>query len=694
TSAGVLSFAGPAAVGTIAIPDFQVPKTNLVSAGMRVRLTLSTTAPFTGACAGLQDSAAVSAPLSPPDPRVIQSGDCQGTPCTFTASSLSGIDTVADNWTYQWQVVKSNNNEADNNAFTAASTTGSTFTPTFIKTGSFNVRLTVTNATGSKLLDTSVTINTAAAPCPHMTDSSYVLGFTGKSTGCNKFSSCTSGETVTFSADFPLQGGYDPTCAVHSYTWSIPGSASQTTNTPTVDAVVTSSGTVTVLVNNGNESHSYSTSLTVGSSGGGGGGGGGGGNTNPCGTMGTSNIFITFSGNQGCVTGGTCKNNENLTFNVSPSGYSFSCASHAFNWNFGDGATASAQTPSHAFTTSGSHTVSLQIINAWQTFNKTIPVTTSDSTGGGTCQAMNTNSIAIAYSAVSGCSSNNATACKNGESVQFDVTSFTGYDFSCSNHTFSWNFGDGGTANIKSPTHTFSASGAHNVSVTITNPQTPSGFTRQLTMQTTAGGTGTCGTIVPNISIFIDYNNPTSTCGPLGGSCGTGEVISFTVRDYGAYDSSCAAHTYDWNFGDNSAHGSGKDVTHQYAAGGTFTVTCIVNNTSQTVTLTQAISIGGNPGGPDVKVDPVSTPVVGEAHAFMFSVTVTGAPASAVYVWDLGDGTTKTRTNSDPFKYTYEKSGKYTVTVKVYSNSSQTQLLKTQTFTVNDGTAKRRSVRH
>src|SRR5439155_21825116 len=103
---------------------------------------------------------------------------------------------------------------------------------------------------------------------------------------------------------------------------------------------------------------------------------------------------------------------------------------------------------------------------------------------------------------------------------------------------------------------------------------------------------------------------------------------------------------------------------------GTYTAHCIVNNTKQTVTLTQTVAIAGNPGTPSVIIDPITPkPVVGEPNAFTFAISVTGAPATAVFEWDLGDGTVKTRTTADAFKYTYEKAGKYTVTVKVFSTA-------------------------
>jgi PKD repeat protein len=64
-----------------------------------------------------------------------------------------------------------------------------------------------------------------------------------------------------------------------------------------------------------------------------------------------------------------------------------------------------------------------------------------------------------------------------------------------------------------------------------------------------------------------------------------GTATSFT-------NTSSGAATYDWNFGDGSAHSSATNPTHTYATSGTFTVTLIAtssqtctNSVSHTVTV-------------------------------------------------------------------------------------------------------------
>jgi PKD repeat protein len=245
-------------------------------------------------------------------------------------------------------------------------------------------------------------------------------------------------------------------------------------------------------------------------------------------------------------------------------------------------------------------------------------------------------------------------------------------------------------------THSFNTTGSHNVSVTITNTQTNQVFTSSVSVQTADAPTngGSCSSVIPNVSLWIDYHNPSNTCGPSAvSSCGATEALAFTVREFN-YSTSCAPHTYRWNFGDNSAVVNGRDAAHTYSASGTYTVTCTVNNGGSDIVLSQAVRVGdgGNPTVPDVKVDFTPVPVKQLPHTYQFAASVSGVTGPVTFVWDFGDGNTLTRSNSAPMTYTYAKSGKYNVTVKVYSSTGQ--LLNTKTVTINDGTSKQRVVRH
>lgn len=185
-----------------------------------------------------------------------------------------------------------------------------------------------------------------------------------------------------------------------------------------------------------------------------------------CPTMTSSNVFVSYNGSSsGCHAGTNCTPNEAVSFTVAGSGYNFSCASHTFSWNFGDGGTATGQNVTHAFAAGGNYTVSATINNGTQTFTATTSVQV---TAPPTCPAMNSSNVFIDYHGF-------ASACRAGsncypsETITFDAVG-SGYDFGCATHTYSWNFGDGtGSASGNSVQHKFAAIGTYTVSLTISN---------------------------------------------------------------------------------------------------------------------------------------------------------------------------------------------------------------------------------
>ncbi|HSP14464.1 MAG TPA: PKD domain-containing protein [Thermoanaerobaculia bacterium] len=700
TAAGASLGAPLTGTGTTAIPNFTVAKSAISAAqGARVRLTLSTTAPFNTGCTGFETSVALSNPLNAPDPKITQSGDCQTTPCTFTASSVNNIDTTADNWTFSWQVLQSNGAPADSTMVSAGSASTSVFSPTFYKTGTYTVKVTAQNAIGSNSAQTNVSITIATPVCAKMTSSSFVPTFSGSS-GCDPYHPCQSGETLELRANNPLGVGYDANCSAHTYTWYLNGLQIATGLPATYTAQ--SSGTLTVSISNGTETKTYpwpgtTLQLNVGSTGGCTVNCGGTPPANPCGTLSDMNVQPTWSGASCPNGGGTCGANDPITFDVTPYLYDFNCSLHSFQWKFDGSTTANSKTAQHSFT-SGSHTITLTVtrVSDQKTVTKNITINFSsggsNNGGNGSCPTMTNTNVAISYAGPSsGCSSNTAAPCNNGEQIAFDAISYAGYDFSCSTHSFTWDFGDGGSATGKSPTHTYASSGQHTVKVSITNATQTTPFVRQITVSTGSTTPGTCGTIT-SLSLYIDYHNGSNTCNPYGGQCSAGESVNFTIAQFGTYDMNCATHSFDWDFGDGSPHANTKDAVHQYATAGTYTAKCVVNNGSQNVTLQQAVAVSGSSGGgADVQITPTITPMTGNglpANTYVFTAAVSGAPSNARYTWNFGDGDSQ---NGLTVTHTYAKAGKYTVTLSVYSSTSQ--LLKTQTTTVG-GAAKRRSVRH
>jgi PKD repeat protein len=115
-------------------------------------------------------------------------------------------------------------------------------------------------------------------------------------------------------------------------------------------------------------------------------------------------------------------------------------------WSFGDGGTATGQSPSHTYAAPGTYTVSLTVTGGGGSRSASSTITVA--AGGGPPQA------SFTYSPQSPAI---------GEEVIFTDTS-TG-----SPTAWQWDFGDGATASEQNPTHAFSAEGTYTVTLTASN---------------------------------------------------------------------------------------------------------------------------------------------------------------------------------------------------------------------------------
>jgi PKD repeat protein len=136
-----------------------------------------------------------------------------------------------------------------------------------------------------------------------------------------------------------------------------------------------------------------------------------------------------------------------------------------------------------------------------------------------------------------------------------------------------WNFGDptstANTATDQNPTHAFTSSGQYPVSLTVTdgNGQTN---TKTNTVTVTAGA---------NQAPVANFDLPACTAGT---PCGFHS---------GATDADGTIATTHWDFGDTGAE-DGIDVTHTYAAAGSYNVVLTVtDNGGATGTVTHALTV-------------------------------------------------------------------------------------------------------
>jgi PKD repeat protein len=117
----------------------------------------------------------------------------------------------------------------------------------------------------------------------------------------------------------------------------------------------------------------------------------------------------------------------------------------SYGWSFGDGSTGSGATPSHAFSSAGTYTVTLTVAD---NFGEQSAVTRSISVVG---------PLAASFTVTP----NPGTA---GSPVNFDAGPST--DPGTTISSYSWDFGDGATATGVASTHTYKKAGTYTVTIT------------------------------------------------------------------------------------------------------------------------------------------------------------------------------------------------------------------------------------
>ena len=136
--------------------------------------------------------------------------------------------------------------------------------------------------------------------------------------------------------------------------------------------------------------------------------------------------------------------------NVAPATITFvnnSTNATSYSWDFGDGTTSAELNPMHTYSTAGSYTVTLTAKNedGVSTTSKTIKIEAS-----APIIPMPVSSFTITGGKVA-------------------PTSITFTSTSTNADTYAWSFGDGGTSTLANPSHTYSAAGVYNISLTVTN---------------------------------------------------------------------------------------------------------------------------------------------------------------------------------------------------------------------------------
>jgi PKD repeat protein len=274
----------------------------------------------------------------------------------------------------------------------------------------------------------------------------------------------------------------------------------------------------------------------------------------------------------------------------------------SYVWNFGDGVTSTLTSPTHAYTAAGSYTVTLTVTNGDGSDSKQLAVTV----GAPAVASFNSSTTDVATNQV----------------VTFTNTS-TGTSL-----TFLWNFGDGLTSTLASPTHAYAAAGVFTVTLTAHNAYGPDSAAQTIiTVGAPAvAGFGASATNVP-----------------------MNQVITFTNTSTGA------ALTFLWDFGDGLTS-TLSSPTHAYAVAGVYTVTLTAHNDYGPDSTASGVITVGAPVVANFNASVVNAKT---NQVINFTNASTGS-ATLSYLWNFGDGVTSTLTSPT---HSYPTAGTYTVTL-------------------------------
>ncbi len=396
---------------------------------------------------------------------------------------------------------------------------------------------------------------------------------------------------------------------------------------------------------------------------------------------------FTYSSVQGCTTPAA------VSFTNTSSG----TGTLSYMWQFGDGATSTAQNPVHNYLNGGSYTPTIIVKNSFgcaDTLTKTnainigfvraimnIPdtacagqsftainvsnpstfvgttwnfgqgttATTSSYvmkytspgtylvkmvTDFGACNDSVTKQIVVLAKPKAVFIANNVTACNAPLTVTFVNSSVGGV-------TYQWQFGDSTTSTSQNPVHTYTVAGVYSVKLVVTNS---AGCQDSIEKRDFI-------VIAPPEILRID-SLPLKGCLP------------FTITPKVVMKDSIAVTSYQWNFGDG-ATSTLANPTHTYTVPGSYTVKVIVvtgPGCTDTLIIADAVKVGNKP-----HINFSATPR--DACA---STTITFSDLSTMsngglindWFWQFGDGGTSTDQNPT---YNYNDTGYFNVTLYAYN---------------------------
>jgi gliding motility-associated-like protein len=279
-----------------------------------------------------------------------------------------------------------------------------------------------------------------------------------------------------------------------------------------------------------------------------------------------------------------------------------------WRWDLGNGTISFLQNPSATYFTPGKYTIKLVAKNA-----------------GGEDSVTKTEYIEVFAKPEVQFFSSTATGCYPLPVQFYDASTSVGDSIV----SWLWDFGDGSTSTLQSPSHVFTSARNFNITLQVRNSN---GCVSTLTKTSM---------IRINDGVMAQFTNTNLQ------TCTSPVTINFQNQSTGN-----GSPVYLWDFGDGNTSSS-VNPSHTYSANGTYTVKLVVTNSSgctDTAIKVNAVTVGSVQAG-------FSTSAAAcQKSAVQFTNTSSPAPASVM--WTFGDGNTSSQLNP---VHSFANAGSFTV---------------------------------
>ncbi|MDX5320509.1 MAG: PKD domain-containing protein, partial [Bacteroidota bacterium] len=262
-------------------------------------------------------------------------------------------------------------------------------------------------------------------------------------------------------------------------------------------------------------------------------------------------------------------------------------------WTFGDGNSSTSTSPTHSYGSYGNYTVKL--------------VSTADNG----CSDSTTRVMRIFPDPVAAYSVNDSTQCYNGHA--FVITNNS--SVASGSLSYSWDFSDGNSSTLASPTKTYTSLGTYTVWLIVNSSD------------------GCSDTTSHEMAVFA---NPTASFTvDDSAQCFDGHQINLTNGS----SISTGSLTHLWTFGDGNSSTS-NNPSHTYASSGSYSVKLVSTGANACAdSMTKMVEIYPQPNAAFTLND--STQCF-DGHSFIITNNSTVASGSMTYDWNFDDGDTST----------------------------------------------------